>query len=266
MTRIMYDSVTAHDIPTSAEMVAGYVDGRYRWSDADWNRFRNVPHVRIAVSPLTNDGNCLDVETGDATPDQAPDWVLRRRAAGVDPSVYMNASTWGAVRHAFQVRHLPEPHYWVASWGGSRAIPPGAVALQYANPATSGGHFDLSAVADHWPGVDAASVPDPAPPLPAPQSQPSPSSEGLSVSEASFIYSQLAKVAAKVGVALDPLPGTAPEGTRVYVVQPGDSLSLIAQHYLGDAAKWPELYRLNESVIGPDPNLIHPGQHLALPS
>ncbi len=153
--RTMYDSITAGDIPSWAQLVAGYVDGLYRWSDADWARFPGAVKVRIAVFASTNDGHVLDIETGDATPAQAPGWAQGRRGQGVEPSVYMNLSTWPQVRSAFQNARVPEPHYWVAQWDGVAQVPAGAVAKQYADPGLSGGHYDLSAVADYWPGVDA---------------------------------------------------------------------------------------------------------------
>jgi len=52
---------------------------------------------------------------------------------------------------------------------------------------------------------------------------------------------------------------------RVAVVQ-GDTLSAIAERYLNDMARWPEIYRLNRDVIGPNPNRIRPGQELLLPA
>lgn len=55
-------------------------------------------------------------------------------------------------------------------------------------------------------------------------------------------------------------PAPAPEPSqRVYVVQPGDSLSVIADT-LG--MNWHDLYAMNRDVVGDDPNLIHPGQEL----
>lgn len=46
-----------------------------------------------------------------------------------------------------------------------------------------------------------------------------------------------------------------------YTVKPGDTLTKIALHY---GKKWPEIYAKNKNVIGPDPNLIYPGQVLTL--
>jgi nucleoid-associated protein YgaU len=53
---------------------------------------------------------------------------------------------------------------------------------------------------------------------------------------------------------------------RTYVIQPGDSLSVIAQQQLGDGSRWPEIYELNKAVLGDNPNLIHPGQKITLPA
>ena len=151
--RVMYDAVTPRNIPASAEMVAGYVDGRYAWSAADWARFPGAVKVKIAVFASTNDGHVLDVERGNATPVEAPGWVLKRRAAGVDPTVYCSAAAWPAVREAFAAAHVPEPHWWIAAYPGIGAtLYPGTVAHQYADP----GPYDVSVVADYWPGVDRA--------------------------------------------------------------------------------------------------------------
>ncbi|HDQ73362.1 MAG TPA: LysM peptidoglycan-binding domain-containing protein [Chloroflexi bacterium] len=52
---------------------------------------------------------------------------------------------------------------------------------------------------------------------------------------------------------------------RVYVVKSGDSLSKIARDMLGDASRWPEIFEANKDKIK-DPNLIHVGQELTIPS
>ena len=67
-------------------------------------------------------------------------------------------------------------------------------------------------------------------------------------------------------------PTVRPAAPRTVVVRAGDCLWHLAAADLpagaGPArvtARWRAIYRLNAAVIGPDPDLIHPGQHLALP-
>lgn len=50
-----------------------------------------------------------------------------------------------------------------------------------------------------------------------------------------------------------------------YTVQPGDSLSAIAERELGDGSRWREIYDLNRDVIGGDPGQIQIGMQLRLP-
>ena len=59
---------------------------------------------------------------------------------------------------------------------------------------------------------------------------------------------------------------------RAVTVHRGDSLWLIAEHGLGGhasdaqiAAEWPRWYEANRAVIGDNPGLIQPGQHLQPP-
>lgn len=162
MTRTMYDSDVASDIPADAQLVAGYVD---IWTAADWARFPNAVKVRIARN-VNESGDVLDVESGDAQPSQAPSWVLwQRNSFHADPTIYVSESAWQSVRDAFAAQHVPEPHYWIASYQlpNDPSIPAGAIAHQYASPSYgSGGHWDLSNVVDYWPGVD----PEPQPPPP----------------------------------------------------------------------------------------------------
>jgi len=165
--RTMYDAVTASNIPTTAAMVAGYVDQIKLppWTAADWARFPNAVKVEIVKKATSDWGDVLDVEPGDATPAEAPGWVAMRRRSGADPTVYCNSSTWPLVRAAFQNQGVPEPHYWIAKYDGVATIPAGwsalgCVAKQYGGDVPGG--YDLSCVADLWPGVDSGQ-PAPAP-------------------------------------------------------------------------------------------------------
>lgn len=60
--------------------------------------------------------------------------------------------------------------------------------------------------------------------------------------------------------------GAAADSARTYIVAAGDSLAKIAREQLGNEARWPEIYRLNQAVIGADPRLIYPGQAFVLPN
>ena len=53
-----------------------------------------------------------------------------------------------------------------------------------------------------------------------------------------------------------------------YTVKPGDTLSAIAQQFYQDGAEplWRMIYNANIAVIGPDPQVITPGQQLNIPT
>ncbi|WP_052069779.1 hypothetical protein [Streptacidiphilus albus] len=150
MARTMYDAVTVSAIPDGSVLVAGYVNGSYANLSGLRARFPHALVVGVTVTAGADEGQVLDVESGDASPAEAPGWVERRRAAGADPTVYCNASTWPAVRAAFSAAGVAAPHFWIADYDGDPAIPAGAVAKQYA----SNENYDASAVAAYWPGVD----------------------------------------------------------------------------------------------------------------
>lgn len=155
MTRTMYDSTNPSDIPRDAQMVAYYVDGIYAWPRAWIDLFPNS--VMVSISAIgAKTAQVGDVEDGCIWPPaNAVGWVLRARADGYDPTIYVNErNDWAPTRDAFDARGVAHPHWWVANYDGRQTIPDGAVAKQYAHPPMLGKHYDLSTVADYWPGVD----------------------------------------------------------------------------------------------------------------
>ena len=52
---------------------------------------------------------------------------------------------------------------------------------------------------------------------------------------------------------------------RVYVVEEGDTLAIIATKEYGDASLWQKIYDANKDVIGPDPDKIQVGMKLKIP-
>lgn len=78
-------------------------------------------------------------------------------------------------------------------------------------------------------------------------------------------------VPTRMGADLPPLDRPAAEPYAV-TVRSGDCLWSIAGRHLGPqasdaeiAAAWPRWYTANRDLIGPDPNLLHPGQQLVAP-
>ena len=224
--RKMYDSLNPAAIPTTAELVASYIDGENAPA-AGWEaRFPNSKIVRIARVATTNAGDVGDIETTDLTPQDAVSWVKLRRAAGANPTIYANESTWPAVLAAFQAAQEAPPQKWRAAWDSQATLEPGEVAHQYENAALTGGDWDLSVVADVWPGVDDQA---PSPPAPAPEP-----------------------------VVLDvPTPGGS------YRVVAGDTLSGISQRAYGNSENWPAIWHANTNIANPD--LIFPGEVIQIP-
>ena len=150
---LMYDSTEAAAIPADAQVVAGYIDGAFAWSKADWDRFQIPDSQKITITVFGGQlAAVCDCETGDLTPDEAASWIQSYPGN----IVYCNLSTAPAVVQAMKnagMAGLPgestQFYLWIADWTGVPHIPdvPGAtvVACQYADPATgSGGHYDLS--------------------------------------------------------------------------------------------------------------------------
>lgn len=156
MTELMYDGIgalaagIARDFPNAAK-VAGYVNGSCAWSAADWDLFPHAEKVTISVTASADEGDVLDVETGDARPDQTEGWIAMRKAAGLErPTIYCNLATVPAVRQGTGKWILDKDYdLWIADWDGTTAIPyPHAAAKQ--EKSTAG--YDVSVVYDvAWP-------------------------------------------------------------------------------------------------------------------
>jgi hypothetical protein len=157
-TMTMYDGVNPDTVPAGAAIYAGYVDGEWQSYDALVSEYPSALHVSICVTSADS-ARVLDVETGDATPDEAPAWASRQRAGGNPyPVVYMDESNWPSVQSAFSDQGVAAPLYWVAAYVSDPTdvptIPDGAIALQYYDY----GGYDASVAADYWPGLDPAPV------------------------------------------------------------------------------------------------------------
>jgi len=114
MTRVMRDSTTPAAIPVAGtQLVAGYANGLYQWSQADYDRFPAAAHVYIDVTGADPAGcGVLDVETGDATVTTAVAWAKARLALGgtYPPVIYCNRSTLTSLFNAMGAAGLAIGH------------------------------------------------------------------------------------------------------------------------------------------------------------
>jgi peptidoglycan hydrolase-like protein with peptidoglycan-binding domain len=93
MALVMFDSIDVSQLPTGAGYCyAGYVNG-------NWPTYKQVVatfpghHVLSIAVNAGADADCLDVESGDATPGQAAGWFARQAARGVvRPCIYASVS------------------------------------------------------------------------------------------------------------------------------------------------------------------------------
>jgi hypothetical protein len=111
--RIMVDTTDWKALPAWAAIRCYYSNGRYAAPLTVINAFKG-PKVTINVTgDPTDDGDVLDVENGDATPDDVAAWFDARTAAGQrDLGVYCDRDSWDAVTAALASR---KARRWLAT-------------------------------------------------------------------------------------------------------------------------------------------------------
>ena len=117
---ICYDSTTPEVIPKDAQVVAGYAGGSWHTYPYIQANFPHAYRIEIAVN-AGEKGHCLDVENGDATPDEAPGWIKEMEAEGIHrPMLYASAWTWGQIIPLLTKARVGRFHYrrWVAAPNG----------------------------------------------------------------------------------------------------------------------------------------------------
>jgi hypothetical protein len=156
----MYDAVNASNIPKSAQIVAGYVDGRYANYGQIVSEFPSALHVSITVLG-TAGARVADCETGDLTPAQAAAWAHEEIRAGRRPTIYSNESSHGDIANALAAEGLAfqkDVDWWAAGYTNSPYLAPGSVATQWKGGMTA--PYDVSDTNGVWPG---AVTPPPSP-------------------------------------------------------------------------------------------------------
>jgi len=89
--------------------------------------------------------------------------------------------------------------------------------------------------------------------------------ESAEVKEKAVLLSGNVKGVAKVNDTNLTAPTPEPKDETVYYeIVKGDTLSKIAKHFYGNAAKYPVIFEANREVIK-NPDLIYPGQKIRIP-
>ena len=202
-------------------------------------------------------------------------------------------TTWGCHLPGVGGRRARSTAEWLAP-ASLRALVRVAVGLSVATGVVSAPSAAFAApvppaphaVRFDWPGTAAAPVavvfgPNVAPGQPAAHPTPTP---GRSSAAPARVTSRAPQEAAGSSSVPSPAATLSPTGhpnagpvtgatARDVVVQSGDSLWSLAQAQLGPTATparvaqaWPTWWSANRSVIGDDPDLIHPGTHLLPPA
>ena len=169
----MYDGISPSEVPRGGAAYMGYLNGAWPSYAELVKMHPTAKHVSVSVTASANVGDVLDVENGDAMPNEAPGWVAKRRAAGAHwVAVYTNDSTWPTVKAAFAAAKVPEPYWFIAAYPGvGPTLESGTIGHQYEN--TPG--YDVSVVDSTWLDLIGTPAPKPKPaPVPAPKPAPAP--------------------------------------------------------------------------------------------
>lgn len=154
-----YDSVDASRLPSNTHAMAGYVDGRWPSLAGMRRRFPRALWVSIAVRS-SSDAMVLDVESGDATPEEAAGWAARQHRRGIPrPCLYISLARVPELERALRLHQIPRStvRLWTAHYTGREHIcgigcgvpmvePPGAT--QHTNE--PGADIDVSLTTRGW--------------------------------------------------------------------------------------------------------------------
>jgi hypothetical protein len=130
---LLYDSVTPSAIP-AGHAIATYATGNYAISPAQVADRKTV--IWIDTTGTYTEASALDIEPGDATPEQAATWTWQRLHDHPDAiaRLYCSQSEWPAVQAA--VASLPASmrshiRWWIADPTGVEHMVPGSDATQW---------------------------------------------------------------------------------------------------------------------------------------
>ena len=109
----MYDTITLDTVPSNPQVLAGYTSGYWPTYQPLVNRYPKAKVKSIAIAARYH-AMCLDVEPGDATPDQVVAWFYADRKAGFSkPCIYSSYYYWrDQISPLLAKAHIPRSAYW----------------------------------------------------------------------------------------------------------------------------------------------------------
>lgn len=179
----MFDDINPGTMPSGSNYAyACYIDGLWPYFHELAARFPKAAEkgrlLDVAVFASDN-ATCLDIERGDATIEQAPEWFERQVLRGVyRPVLYTSASNMKALELAMARRHIPRSAYrlWSAHYTGKAHIC-GPKTCGYGMSLADGTQwtdFALGVNLDESLLLGSFFDPRPAPPAPKPVDPPAP--------------------------------------------------------------------------------------------
>ena len=203
-----------------------------------------------------------------------PYQVFARYCQGAAPQIYWNAFRWPvqqAVRWTYEdysaLGEPPERVFPVAGLYAGRGVsyPAADDVKAFAGEGTRRGSPGLSFWSyehmseEMWAAVSALGGPTQEVEMSSLEFKQLNSAHGALADRVGHLEAEVAAIKAR---AFKVSPPSQPS-RRTYTVRPGDTLSGIAARF--GIADWRTLYRANRSVVGPDPDVIRPGQVLTIP-
>jgi GH25 family lysozyme M1 (1,4-beta-N-acetylmuramidase) len=116
---VMYDSITPSSIPSTAQYIAGYVNGLWPTYAQLQKQFPHAVLLSIAVNASAN-AECLDVETGDATIADVYKWLNQQLTRNVvRPVIYTQVSNIDKLMLTMNANGFKRSEYrlWSAHYG-----------------------------------------------------------------------------------------------------------------------------------------------------
>jgi hypothetical protein len=154
-TDVMYDSISASSIPPNATLMAGYINGKAQWQSYYQMAIDHPNDTVLSISVAAHGtsgyvaSDILDIENGDASPDDAPGWTTAMRALNrpIITNYCSRLGTWPATQKAYKTQNVLPPDFWIADYTTQPHLVPGSVATQWIDA----GPYDISLTNGTWP-------------------------------------------------------------------------------------------------------------------